>query len=206
MKMIKSVSETRDNSLSNSDSSCESEEERALGLLKRYLLECSIKSYAHSLASEENRVYSKRASWLSGLFPAFAGVLSVGAFSDLDSCGNLTNEMLIGMTVGLSFLSTICTLTKTVFRYSEKDIEHHNSSGHFGDIAADIELFLAKRAHGNGSLKSFLDTIHELVLVRESTSLPLHRRYIDLATSIYKPTKSGCSSAVQKIEILKTTV
>lgn len=180
----------------------EKETERALELLKKYLRECNVKSHAHLLVSANNRVFSKRSSWLSGLFPAFAGVLSVGAFSDLDSCGNLTNEILVGLTVGLSFLSTVCTLTKTVFRYSEKEIEHHNSSGHFGDIGSDIELFLAKRSHENGSLKSFLETIHELILVRDSTAPPVPQLFIDMAERVHAPSRAGCSSAVQKLEIM----
>ena len=163
--------------------------------------ECTIKSHAHALASTQNRIIAKRTNWLSGIFPAFAGVLSVGTFSDLDACGNMTNEMLVGFTVGLSFLSTICTLTKSVFRFSEKEIEHHNSSSNFGDIASDIELYLAKRVHHNGSLKSFLDMTHELILVHESTAPPIPDEYMKKSTAIYTQTSSGRSPVFNKIEI-----
>lgn len=173
----------------------------SLALLKRYLKDCNIKSQAHSLASTYNRTISKRANWLSGIFPACAGILSVGTFSDLDSCGNLTNEVLVGFTVGLSFLSTICTLTKSVFRFSEKDVEHHTSSGHYGDIASDIELYLAKRVHNNGSLKSFLDLTHELILVRDGSALPLPSDCLAEATSVYSQNPSGRSTVLHKVEI-----
>ena len=177
------------------------EDERSLTLLKRKMRECTIKSHAHALASTQNRIIAKRTNWLSGIFPAFAGVLSVGTFSDLDACGNMTNEMLVGFTVGLSFLSTICTLTKSVFRYSEKEIEHHNSSSNFSDIASDIELYLAKRIHHNGSLKSFLDMTHELILVHESTAPPIPDEYMMRSTTIYTQTSSGRSPVFNKIEI-----
>ena len=175
--------------------------QRSLILLKRKMNDCNIKSHAHALASTQNRKMAKRANWLSGIFPAFAGVLSVGTFSDLDACGNTTNEMLVGFTVGLSFLSTICTLTKSVFRFGEKGIEHHNSSGHFGDISADIELFLAKRVHNNGSLKAFLDMTHELILVRESSALPIPDECLAKAQKIYSQNPSGRSTVLNKIEI-----
>ena len=177
------------------------DDERSLTLLKRKMKDCTIKSHAHALASTQNRITAKRTNWLSGIFPAFAGELSVGAFSDLDSCGNMTNEMLVGFTVGLSFLSTICTLTKSVFRYSEKEIEHHNSSSNFSDIASDIELYLAKRIHHNGSLKSFLDMTHELILVHESTAPPIPDEYMMRSTTIYTQTSSGRSPVFNKIEI-----
>ena len=177
------------------------EDERSLTLLKRKMRECSIKSHAHALASTQNRIIAKRTNWLSGIFPAFAGVLSVGTFSDLDACGNMTNEMLVGFTVGLSFLSTICTLTKSVFRYSEKEIEHHNSSSNFSDIASDIELYLAKRIHHNGSLKSFLDMTHELILVHESTAPPIPDEHMKQSTAIYMQPPSGRSPIFNKIEI-----
>ncbi len=175
--------------------------QRSLVLLKNKMNDCNIKAHAHNLASSQNRKYSKRANWLSGIFPAFAGVLSVGTFSDLDACGNTTNEVLVGFTVGLSFLSTICTLTKSVFRYSEKEIEHHNSSGHFSDISADIELYLAKRVHNNGSLKSFLDITHELILVRDSSAPPIPDACLAEAQKIYSSTPSGRSTVHNKIEI-----
>ena len=177
--------------------------QRSLTLLKRKMKECNIKSHAHALASTHNRIIAKRTNWLSGMFPAFAGVLSVGTFSDLDACGNMTNQMLVGFTVGLSFLSTICTLTKSVFRFSEKEIEHHNSSGNFGDIASDIELYLAKR---NGPLKSFLEMTHELILVHESTAPPISDEYITQSTAIYTPTPSGRSPIFNKIEIAAIAV
>ena len=176
--------------------------QRSLTLLKSKMQDCNIKSHAHALASTQNRLISKRTNWLSGIFPAFAGVLSVGTFSDLDSCGNMTNEMLVGFTVGLSFLSTICTLTKSVFRFSEKEIEHHNSSSHFGDISADIELYLAKRVHNNGSLKSFLDMTHELILVRESTAPPIPGDCLTKAREIFSQNPSGRSTVLNKIEIV----
>jgi len=181
--------------------SYDDENQRSITLLKKYLTDCNIKSHAHALASSRNRLISKRANWLSGIFPAFAGVLSVGTFSDLDSCGNMTNEMLVGFTVGLSFLSTICTLTKSVFRFSEKEIEHYNSSGHYGDISSDIELYLAKRVHNNGSLKSFLDLTHELLLVRESTAPPIPSECLAKAQEVYAQNPSGRSTVLHKIEI-----
>lgn len=176
-------------------------QQRSLNLLKRKMKDCNIKSYAHALASTQNRKIAKQTNWLSGIFPAFAGILSVGTISDLDACGNMTNEMLVGFTVGLSFLSTLCTLTKSVFRFSEKEIEHHNSSANFGDIASDIELYLAKRVHHNGSLKSFLDMTHELILVRESIAPPIPDEYIKQATTMYTQTPSGRSPVLNKIEI-----
>ena len=176
-------------------------QQRSLKLLKRKMKDCNIKSHAHALASTQNRKIAKRTNWLSGIFPTFAGVLSVGTFSDLDACGNMTNEMLVGFTVGLSFLSTLCTLTKSVFRFSEKEIEHHNSSANFGDIASDIELYLAKRVYHNGTLKSFLDITHELILVHESTAPPIADEYINQATAIYTQTPSGRSPVLNKIEI-----
>jgi len=181
--------------------SYDDENQRSITLLKKYLADCNIKSHAHALASSRNRLISKRANWLSGIFPAFAGVLSVGTFSDLDSCGNMTNEILVGFTVGLSFLSTICTLTKSVFRFSEKEIEHYNSSGHYGDISSDIELYLAKRVHNNGSLKSFLDLTHELLLVRESTAPPIPSECLAKAQEVYAQNPSGRSTFLHKIEI-----
>ena len=181
--------------------SYDDENQRSLILLKKYLVDCNLKSHAHSLASNQNRLISKRTNWLSGIFPAFAGVLSVGTFSDLDSCGNLTNEMLVGFTVGLSFLSTICTLTKSVFRFSEKEIEHDNSSSHYGDIASDIELYLAKRSHNNGSLKSFLNLTHELILVRESTAPPIPDDCLADAQKVYSQNPSGRSTVLHKVEI-----
>lgn len=174
---------------------------RSLTLLKSKMKDCDIKSHAHGLASTQNRKMAKRANWLSGIFPAFAGILSVGTFSDLDACGNTTNEMLVGFTVGLSFLSTICTLTKSVFRFSEKEIEHYNSSGHFGDISADIELYLAKRVHNNGSLKAFLDMTHELILVRDSSAPPIPDECLANAQKIYSQNPSGRSTVLNKIEI-----
>jgi len=183
------------------DPQYDDENQRSLILLKNYLIDCNLKSHAHSLASNQNRLISKRANWLSGIFPAFAGVLSVGTFSDLDSCGNLTNEMLVGFTVGLSFLSTICTLTKSVFRFGEKEIEHDNSSSHYGDIASDIELYLAKRSHNNGSLKSFLNLTHELILVRESTAPPIPDDCLADAQKVYSQNPSGRSTVLHKIEI-----
>lgn len=181
--------------------SSDDENQRSIILLKKYLTDCNIKSHAHSLASNQNRIIAKRANWLSGIFPAFAGVLSVGTFSDLDSCGNMTNEMLVGFTVGLSFLSTICTLTKSVFRFSEKEIEHHNSSSHYGDISSDIELYLAKRVHHNGSLKSFLNLTHELLLVRESSAPPIPAECLAKAREVYSQNPSGRSPVLHKIEI-----
>ena len=183
------------------DPQYDDENQRSLILLKNYLIDCNLKSHAHSLASNQNRLISKRANWLSGIFPAFAGVLSVGTFSDLDSCGNLTNEMLVGFTVGLSFLSTICTLTKSVFRFGEKEIEHDNSSSHYGDIASDIELYLAKRSHNNGSLKSFLNLTHELILVRESTAPPIPDDCLADPQKVYSQNPSGRSTVLHKIEI-----
>ena len=179
--------------------------QRSMALLKSKMNDCNIKAHAHSLASTYNRTRAKRANWLSGIFPAFAGVLSVGAFSDLDACGNVTNELLVGFTVGLSFLSTICTLTKSVFRYSEKEIEHYNSSGHFGDISADIELYLAKRSHNNGSLKTFLVMTHELILVRDSTSPPIPSECLAQAQTIYSQNPCGRSTVLNKIEIASFT-
>ena len=173
----------------------------SLSLLRRYLNDCNIKSQAHSLASTYNRTISKRTNWLSGIFPACAGILSVGTFSDLDACGNLTNEILVGFTVGLSFLSTLCTLTKSVFRFSEKDVDHHNSSGHYGDIASDIELYLAKRVHNNGSLKSFLDLTHELILVRDGNALPLPDDCLTKAKAVYSQNPPGRSTVLHKVEI-----
>lgn len=185
----------------DTDPQYDDENQRSLVLLKKYLVDCNLKSHAHSLASNQNRLISKRANWLSGIFPAFAGVLSVGTFSDLDSCGNLTNEMLVGFTVGLSFLSTICTLTKSVFRFGEKEIEHDNSSSHYGDIASDIELYLAKRSHNNGSLKSFLNLTHELILVRESTAPPIPDDCLATAQKVYSQNPSGRSTVLHKVEI-----
>lgn len=182
----------------------ENGEVRPLSLLRRYMQECKIKSRAHANSATRNRVQAKRANWLCGLFPAFAGILSVGAFSDLDSCGNLTNEILIGFTVGLSFLSTLCTVTTTVFKYNEKEAQHHNSSGHFGEIAADIELYLAKRTRLNGSLKPFLETIHELILVRESNAPPLLPSFIQAASETHQPAATGRSSVMHKMTILES--
>lgn len=189
------------NSNPNSSLSIDVENQRSLTLLKKYLKECNVKSQAHALASSYNRTISKRANWLSGIFPAFAGILSVGTFSDLDSCGNLTNELLVGFTVGLSFLSTLCTLTKSVFRYSEKDIEHYNSSGHFGDIASDIELYLAKLTHNNGSLKSFLDLTHELILVRDGSAPPIPADCLAKAETTHSQNPTGRSTVLHKVEI-----
>jgi len=181
-------------------------DDRPLHLLQRYLRECKIKSHAHSLSSSRNRVQARRANWLCALFPAFAGILSVGAFSDLDACGNLTNEILVGFTVGLSFLSTLCTVTSTVFKYNEKEAQHHNSSGHFGEIASDIELYLAKRTRLNGSLKPFLETIHELILVRESNAPPLSEPDLQTARETHVPPTSGRSSVTHKLSILESAV
>lgn len=172
---------------------------RPLDLLRRYLRECKVKSQAHALASARNRVQARRSNWLCGLFPAFAGILSVSAFSDLDSCGNLTNEVLIGFTVGLSFLSTLCTVTTTVFKYNEKEAQHHNSSSHFGEIASDIDLYLAQRTRLNGSLKPFLETIHELIQGRESDAPPLPQHFMQAARDTHQPTAPGRSSALHKI-------
>jgi hypothetical protein len=88
-----------------------------------------------------------------------------------------------------------------VFRFSEKEIEHHNSSGHFGDISADVELYLAKRVHNNGSLKSFLEITHELILVHESSAPPIPAACLAEAEAIYSANPSGRSTVRNKIEI-----
>ena len=134
-------------------------------------------------------------------FPGFCGSIIGRSLFGFGCLWKHDKRNACGFTVGLSFLSTICTLTKSVFRFSEKEIEHHNSSSNFGDIASDIELYLAKRVHHNGSLKSFLDMTHELILVHESTAPPIPDEHMKQSTAIYKPPPSGRSPIFNKIEI-----
>lgn len=182
---------------------------RKVHLLHKYLHEVTYIASAHSAYSQNNYVTNRRTAWIQMVCSTTVGVLGIGTWNNLDSCGASTNIGLIAGTVALSALGTLIGGTRAQMRYGEKHSIHEHVGIMYDDLASDIIIFLTGDLSDHDEVTHFADNIHERIDTTDRMCPSTPSKYIDAAknaTPFPKSFGTVCALSRHKTEIRRRKV
>lgn len=179
---------------------------KKIHLLHTFLHKVTFTARAHTHYSEHNRSANKKTAWTQLTCSIAVGVLGIGAWQNLDSCGNPTNVGLIASGVILSAIGSLVGGTRAQLCFSEKHSAHQHAAITYGELASDIIIFLTGDLSDVTVVTHFVEYIHGRIETADRTCPTAPVTYINEAKSMTPLPKSNgsvCDLSRCHVEIRK---
>jgi hypothetical protein len=163
------------------------------GLLKKYLNESNTLSSAFHYSSKFHRSMYK---WLT--YPLIITSTVATLLAGLE-----VNNFIVA---GVSFTSLILVGFNSAINPKKKEIEAHDVSIEFSEIASDIELFIIKNGKTKVEIEAYASHINDLLNVWKAQSPAVNGKYIKKARLACIERKRRSNSSSKKNDNYGTSI